>query len=324
VLWLSATDLEVSVRTSVPAQVDKPGATTLPARKLASIVRELPAHEIELTVDDKDSASIQCGASYFKILGISEEDFPPLPKFEGGKTFTMEQGVFKDMLQKTAYAASNDETRYILNGVLLSFKGDKLTVVATDGRRLALVEQELEFPKEAETDLVVPTKTVNELGRTLEDEETIKIQATENQVAFEFGDMLIVSKLIEGTYPNFRQVIPNQSDQRITLEREALLTAVKRVALMASEQSSTVKLTFDKNRLEVTTETPEVGEAREKVPVKYTGPELTVAFNPEFIIDPLRSLAGDEVFLELTDELSPGVIKAEVPFLYVLMPMRVQ
>jgi len=322
-LWLSATDLEVSVRTSVEAKVLKAGATTLSARRIGGIFRELPGQEIEITADNQDLTAIQCGASFFKLVGISDEEFPPLPKLDGGIGYSIEQGVFRDMLQKTFYASANDEARRILNGVLLSFKNEKLTVVATDGRRLALVEQEVEFPADAETDFVVPSKTVSELLRTLKDEGTLKIYATENQVAFEFDNMLIVSKLIEGTYPNFRQVIPNASEERIAIEREGLLTAVKRVALITTDDSSTMKLTFAKNRLEIVTETTDVGEAREILPVKYNGKELAVAFNPEFLMDPLKNLDGDEVYMELTDDLSPGLLKAEVPFLYVLMPMRV-
>ena len=322
-LHLTSTDLEVSVKTSVDASVSKKGGTTLPARRLASIIRELASHDVEITIEDKDTAVIQAGPSFFKLRGASEDDFPPLPKFEGSRAFTLKQGVFRDMLVKTSYAASTDETRYILNGVLLSFRDEKLTVVATDGRRLALVEQEVEFPKDSEGDLVIPTKTVNELIRTLQDDGSIRIQASANQVAFEFGDMLIISKLIEGAFPNFRQVIPSQAEQRVTIEREALMNAVRRVALLASEQASTVRLTFANNRLEITAETPDVGEARETLPVKFSAKEITVAFNPEFIVAPLKTLDSDEVFFEVTDALSPGVIKSNVPFLYVLMPMRI-
>ena len=321
-LWLSATDLEVSVRTGIAAEVSRGGATTLPARRTFGIFRELPASEIEIDVDDKDVATIRCASSYFKILGLSEEEFPPVPKFEGRRTYTMDQAVFKEMLRHTNYAASQDESRYILNGVLLSFKSDKLAVVATDGRRMALFEQEIEFPKDAEADLVLPFKTVDELLKTLRDEGVLKIQAAENQVAFEFDEMLVVSKLVEGTYPNFRQVIPSQCEERIQIEREALLTALRRVSLIASEKSNSVKLTFSKNKLEITAITPEIGEARENLPVNYGGKTLSVAFNPEFLMDPLKILAKDEVSLELTDDLSPGVIKSDIPFLYVLMPMR--
>lgn len=322
-LWITATDLEVSVRTGVAAEVVKTGATTIPARKAFSIFRELPASEIELETDDKDITTIRCGASFFKINGISEDEFPPLPKFEGGKNYTLDQGTFKEMLRNTNYATSKDETRYVLNGVLLSFKGDKLAVVATDGRRMALYEQEIEFPKGSEADFILPFKTVDELLKTLHDEGSLKIQGTENQIAFEFDDMSIVSKLVEGTYPNFRQVIPAQSEERLTIERESLLTAVRRVAILASEKTNSVKLTFAKNKIEVSVITPEIGEARETMPVNYAGKQITVAFNPEFLMDPLRTLTGDEVYLEITDDLSPGVIKSNIPFLYVLMPMRI-
>lgn len=320
-LWLSATDLEVSVRASVAAEVTKPGATTMPARRVFSIFRELSGAEIEIEADEK--VSIRCGASAFKIVSMSEDEFPPLPKFEGGKTYTLDQLTLKEMLKNTCFAVSTDESRYILNGVLLSFKGDKLAVVATDGRRMALYEQEVEFPKGSEGDLVLPFKTVDELLKTLKDEGTVKIQATENQIAFEFDEMLVVSKLLEGTYPNFRQVIPAQFGERVTVEREALLTALKRVSLVASEKSNSVKLVFAKNKLEITATSEDVGEARETLAVNYSGKQITVAFNPGFLMDPLRTLAKDQVFMELTDELSPGVVKADVPFLYVLMPMRI-
>jgi DNA polymerase III subunit beta len=322
-LWITATDLEVSVRTGCAADVGRAGATTLPARRIFSIFRELPANEIEIEVDDKDVASIRCGASFFKINGMSEDEFPPLPKFDGGKAFTLEQSVFGTMLRNTSYAASKDETRYVLNGLLLSFKGDKVTVVATDGRRMALFEQEVEFPKESEGDFVLPFKTADELIKTLGDEGSLKIQATDTQIAFEFDDMLIVSKLVEGQYPNFRQVIPAQSEERVTIERELFLTAIKRVSLLATEKSNSIRLGFAKNNLEVVAVTPEIGEAREVIPIKYTGKQLNVAFNPEFLMDPLRNLTTDEIHFELTDDLSPGVIKANAPFLYVLMPMRI-
>lgn len=322
-LWLTTTDLEVTMRCAVEAKVAKGGATTIPAKRILSIIRELPADAIEIETDDKHSSSITCGPAFFKVLGLPEDDFPAVPKYEGGHVFTLEQRVLKEMLQKTSYAASADETRYILNGTLMSFKGNKLTLVATDGRRLALTEHEIEFPKEAETDAIVPTKAVNELMRVLKDDGAVKIHLSKNQAGFEFDDVLLITKLIEGVYPNFRQVIPAQCEQRITVEREAMLVAIKRVALLTSEKSSSIKLTFGKNKLKISASSPDVGEAHETVSIKYTGKEIAVAFNPDYILEPLRSLPNDEVYVELTDDLSPGVLKCDVPFIYVLMPMRV-
>lgn len=320
-LSLSTTDLEVSVRANAQVITLEEGEITLPAKRIFSIFRELPNSEIEVNVDDLSIAAIQCGSSYFKVVGMPAEEFPPLPSFEGDMSYTVDEGIFKEMLQKTSYATSHDETRPILNGALLSFRDEKLTIVATDGRRLALVEQEVEFPDGESRDIIVPTKTVNELLRTLGEKGELRIQATDKQVAFEFADMLIISKQISGTFPNFRQVIPTQCEQRIAIEREGLQTAVKRVSLIGNDQS-TVKMTFGENTLEISTEAPDVGEARETMPIKYDGPSINVSFNPEFLLDPLKNLTSDEIYMELTDELSPGVVKSDVPFLYVIMPMR--
>lgn len=322
-LWLTTTDLEVSVRCRVDANVSKAGSTTLPARRLFSIVRELPDSAIEFEVDEKDVASVKCGASFFKIIGLSPDEFPPVSKSQGKYAYTLGQAVLRDMLKKTSYSVSTDETRYVLNGELFSLHGGKLVVVATDGRRLALIEQEIEFPKEAEADLIVPTKTVNELMHVLGDDGEVRIHATENQILFEFGDVLVASKLVDGTYPNYRQVIPSQSEERIMVEREGLLTSLRRVSLVTTDRSTAIKLTFTKNKLSVTMTTTDVGEARETLPIKYSGKEISVSFNPDYLIDALKNLTSDEITMELTDGLSPGLIKCDIPFLYVLMPMRV-
>jgi DNA polymerase-3 subunit beta len=320
---LTTTDMEVCVKTTASAEIKEEGGTTLPARRFFSICRELPGGSVEIEVDAKDVATIRCGPSFFKLVGLPAEDFPPLPEFEEGKVYTIDQDVFKAMLQKVGYAASTDETRYILNGALLCFKDEKLTVVATDGRRLALVEQEVEFSEDAEASLVVPTKTLNELIKTLGDEGVLRIRVAETQIAFDFDQILIVSKLIEGTYPNFHQVIPSQCEERVAIDRETILNAVRRVSLLTDDQTASVRLTFGKNKLELVTNSPEIGEARETIPVKYEGKEISIAFNPGFLMAPLRHLESDEIFFELSDELSPGVIKTSVPFLYVLMPIRV-
>jgi DNA polymerase-3 subunit beta len=322
-LSLTTTDLDVSVRCRIQTDIVQTGATTLPARRLASIVRELPDATIELSADDKNVATVKCGSSFFKIIGLSAEEFPPLPTTDGTQSYTIDQGLFREMLRKTSYASSDDETRYVLNGVLLSFKAGKLTMVATDGRRLALVENEIEFPKESEVDMILPTKAVNELSHTLGEEGDVRIHAKENQVIFEYGDVFLASKLVEGTYPNYRQVIPAQCEERITLERESLLVALRRVSLLTTDKSNATKLTFGDNKLVLSSNTPDVGEARESLPIKYSGKEISVAFNPDYMMDPLKNLTCDEVYAELTDELSPGVIKCDIPFLYVLMPMRV-
>ncbi len=321
-LTLTTTDLDVGVRCRVGAEVSKEGSTSLPARKLFSILREVAAPDIEIEVDDRNAASIRCGSSFYKIMGLPEEEFPRFPEFGAGKALKIEQSVLRDMLRKTAYAVSNDETRYVLNGVFMGLKGDKLTVVATDGRRLALIEHDIEIPKGSEAELILPTKAVTELERLLADKGEVKLCIGENQILFETDGTTLATKLVEGTYPNFRQVIPTETKERISLERELLLSALHRASILASEKSQSVKLNFAKNTLTITATTPEVGEAKETLSINYKGKEITIAFNPQYMMDPLRNLDADEVFLELTDELSPGVIKVNAPFLYVLMPMR--
>lgn len=320
---LTTTDLDVGVRGSFEANVDKAGASTLPARRLFTIIRELPSSEISIEVDGKNAASIRSGQSFFKILGLPEEEFPPLPKFENAKIVTMRQKDLHDGLRKTAYAISTDETRYVLNGVLFSFKENKLTLVATDGRRLAMVDTELEFPRSHEGDIIVPTKAVTELQRLLTDDGDVKISVGTGQIAFDLNNTLLVSKLIEGNYPNYKQVIPSEAKERVTLERETFLNSLRRVSLLASDKSNSIKLNFSKNNIEITANTPEVGEARESLPVVYKGRDFAIAFNPEFLMAPLRNLSEDEIFFDLIDEMSPGVLKIQTPFLYVLMPMRV-
>src|SRR5216684_117470 len=319
---LTTTDLDVGVRGSFEAEVDKEGATTLPARRLFNIIRELPSSEIRIEVDGKNAASIRSGQSFFKILGLPEEEFPPLPKFENATVVTIRQKDLRDGLRKTAYAISTDETRYVLNGVLFSFKENKLTLVATDGRRLAMLDIELEFPRSHEADIIVPTKAVTELQRLLAEDGEVKVSVASGQIAFDLNKTLLVSKLIEGNYPNYRQVIPSEAKERVTLERETFLNSLRRVSLLASDKSNSIKLTFSKNNLDITANTPEVGEAKESLPVNFKGKDFTIAFNPNFMMDPLRNLEADEVYLDFIDELSPGVIKYKKPFLYVIMPMR--
>ena len=210
----------------------------------------------------------------------------------------------------------------MLNGILFSFKEGKLTMVATDGRRLALVDLELEFPRGQEVDVIVPSKCVTELQRLLGDEGELKMNVGENQVGFDVNGKVLVSKLIEGNYPNYQQVIPKETHQRIKLERELFLQCVHRAALVCSEKSNSVKIKLTSNLLEITAQSSDFGEAHESMAIGYSGPELQVAFNPAFLMDPLRALAKDEVFLELKDEVSPGVFKTLDSFVCVIMPVR--
>jgi DNA polymerase-3 subunit beta len=322
-LQLTTTDLDVGITGSVDAQIAKEGATTLPAKRLVNIIRELPASEVEISVDAKNHASIACGPSFFKIIGLGEDDFPPLPNFEGAKVYQVPQQMLRDGLKKTAYAISNDETRYVLNGIYTSFREGKLTLVATDGRRLAMVENDLDYPANQDLDVIVPTKAIQELQRLLGSTGEVEVQLSESQISFRIGEHLLVSKLIEGNYPNYRQVIPSDASERVELPREAMLETVRRVSLLSSDKSNSIKLVFSANRIEVTANSPDVGEALETLEVVYDGKDMQIAFNPEFMKAPLQNLEEETVYLDLIDEMSPGVVRIDGSFLYVIMPMRV-
>jgi DNA polymerase-3 subunit beta len=326
-LAFTATDLDVTISCAVEAKVTKEGATTVPVKKLFGIVRELSSLEIELEVDEKNSCSVRAGASFYKINGLSADEFPPMPNFKEDKKVVLPQETLKGMMKKTSFAISTDESRYVLNGIFMSLKDHKMTMVATDGRRLALVDEELDVAEKSQGEFIVPSKTVNELNRLLQDKGEVEIRYAENQASFALKDekgsaVLIVTKLIEGNYPNYRQVIPSETKERVALGREEFLHALRRAEIMTSEKSNSVKLAFGKNKLEITANSPEVGEAKETLAINYKGAEMAIAFNPKYMIDPLNALTNDEVFVELIDELSPGVLKINGPFLYVVMPMR--
>src|SRR5436190_14361150 len=223
-LQLTATDLDVTITCAVEAAVKKPGATTVPAKKLFGIVRELGTLEVELEVDEKNTTSLRSGSSFFKIKGLGAEEFPPTPNLQEQKSVTLPQEKLRSMLRKTAFAISTDESRYVLNGIFMSLKEHKLTMVATDGRRLAMVDEEVDVPDKSQTEFIVPAKAVNELNRLLTEKGEVEVRFAGNQAAFALKDdkgmnLGIVTKLIEGNYPNYRQVIPAEAKERITLGR---------------------------------------------------------------------------------------------------------
>ena len=260
-LDLTATDLDVTVSCSVEAKVTKPGAVTLPVKRLFGIVRELGSSELQLEVDEKNTCALECGASFFRLNGIAAEEYPPVPNFKETRAVSLPQEKLRSMLRKTSYAISTDETRLVLNGIFFSVKDNKVTMVATDGRRLALVDEEVEGLGEGTFEFIVPTKAVNELSRLLQGSGDVEVRPRENQVAFNLrGEggiaVVVISKLVEGNYPNYRQVIPTQVKERVGIQREELLQALKRAEIMTNEKSNSVKMTFSKNNLAITANTP--------------------------------------------------------------------
>ncbi len=330
---LTTTNLDLGIRCRIKAEVTDTGSITLPVRKLATIVKELPVNEVFLETSEKNQAKITSGGSLFKIMGISSEEFPPLPTFENRKVFELSQDEIVNMLKSVSYAQSTDENRYILNGVYFNFADEKLTLVATDGRRLGLTGLDLEVSEENAGSLILPAKTVAELERLMGKGEKVNIAFNDRQAAFEIGldeagdtglvdHLYLVSKIVEGNYPNYRQVIPKETEHRVKIERELMLECVHRAALVTSDKSNSVKIKVSKNLLEISGQSSEYGESHESMAIAYDGPEVQVAFNPQFLMEPLKALNKDEVFFEFKDELSPGLFKTLDNFICVIMPLR--
>jgi DNA polymerase-3 subunit beta len=330
---LTTTNLDLGIRCRIKADVSDTGSITLPVRKLAIIVKELPVNEVFLETNESNQAKITSGGSLFKIMGIGSEEFPPLPTFENRKVFELSQDEIVNMLKSVSYAQSTDENRYILNGVYFNFADEKLTLVATDGRRLGLTGLELEVSEENAGSLILPAKTVAELERLMGKGEKVNIAFNDRQAAFEIGldeagdsglvdHLYLVSKIVEGNYPNYRQVIPKETEHRVKIERELMLECVHRAALVTSDKSNSVKIKVSKNLLEISGQSTEYGESHESMAIAYDGPEVQVAFNPQFLMEPLKALTKDEVFFEFKDELSPGLFKTLDNFICVIMPLR--
>ncbi len=333
-ILLTTTNLDLGIACRIQAQVHEQGRITLPVRKLASIVRELPNLDVEVETYSNHQAKLTSGSSLFRIMGIGADEFPPLPTFADEHSFVLQQVELQKMLKSVSYAQSTDETRYIMNGVFFSFDDGKLTLAATDGRRLAVMSKELEVTDENRGKLILPAKTVAEVERLLGQGDQVRIVFNERQVAFEINtgqdaregglvdSIYLVSKIVEGNYPNYRQVIPSENDQHIRLNRESFANCVRRAALVTSEKNNSIRVHVKDNVLEVTGSSAEFGDANVSIPVEYSGPDVTVAFNPAFLLDPLKALSRDEVIFEFKDELSPGVVRTPDSFLCVVMPLR--
>ena len=323
VLTMTTTDLDISIKSSVECEVSEGGSATLPAKLLFNSISKAGEVPVEVEVGEEQKGMIVAGSAKFRLSGLPSGDFPRLPEGEESFVYEMESQTLKEMLRKTAYAASQDDTRRTLKGVLMSFKDMKLTMVATDGRRLALVEKEMEISKESERDIVLPSKTVQELQRSLGSDGNVKIMVENSQVCFEMKNLKIYSKLIDDVYPNYSVVIPKDHKETISIDRQLLLDALERASVMSMDEAHSIRLTFEENRLNVASAASDIGSASDEVPIKYAGEKIEIMFNPTYVMDPLKAIDDDEVRIEIKDGHAPVVIRCSIPFLYVLMPLRV-
>jgi DNA polymerase III subunit beta len=324
-LKLSTTDLDRCATKRIEAGIEQPGKVTLPVKCLSAIVRELPTEEISIEVSAQNIATIRSGPSVFKINGLPANEFPEMGYVKEGQKLHINQADLKAALDKTVYAISFDETRYILNGIYFEAKRSQLTLVSTDGRRLALLNCDAAEPVAFEKCFIIPRNTIDELRKALGQSGVGGLIVSDSMACFEINNLALTTKLIEGNYPNFRQVIPASSKYRAKVERESFLSALKRVALLVNERTNSLKLTFGDNRISISSNSPDIGESEESVDAIYDGPEITMGLNPEYLSACLRALPNDQVFIDLSDSDSPAVIRVESPesFIYVIMPMRV-
>lgn len=320
-LRLTATDLDVGISCVIPVDIQEPGAITLPAKRLSDIIKELPMDNVSITTKKNNLVIIETGLCQFKIMGLAREEFPKLPEFKDKEVIKLEQGTLKQMLNLTSFAVSFDETRYILNGILFRINKNNLIFVATDGKRLAIIEKRLNQDTDKDINIIVPIKTVHELSRNLKDEGELAVTLGNNQVLFDLGNVVIVSRLIEGEFPDYQQVAPPISDNKMKVDRQQFLLAVRRAALLATADYQAVKLEVFKNKLVLSKSTPDVGESREEVSVEYQGKEMAIGFNPNYLIDVLKNLSAEQIELELTDSEKPGVIRTN-GYIYIVLPMR--
>jgi len=320
-LKLTATDLDVGISCVIPVEIQEEGAITLPAKRLNDIIKELPADSVNITSKKNNLVTIETELCQFKIMGMAREEFPKLPEFKDREAIKIEQVGLKQMLNLTAFAVSFDETRYILNGILFKISKNTLTLVATDGKRLAIMDKELGGQTEKEVNIIVPIKTIHEINRNLKEEGQISLILGSSQALFDLGNVVIISRLIEGEFPDYRQVIPPPAENKMKIDRNQFLLAVRRAALLSTPDYQAVKLEVFKNKLVVSKSTPDVGESREEVDVQYQGREMVVGFNPGYLADVLKSLAQDEIEFELIDSEKPGVIRSN-GYVYIVLPMR--
>ncbi len=335
VVTLTTTNLDLAIRCAIKAEVESSGDITLPAKKLAQIIMAAPNQEITVESTDGMQGAIRSGTVTYKINGLKAEGFPPLPSFVNQHSYEFNPQELLNMLRSVSYAQSSDENRYVLNSVYFNFAEDKLTLVATDGKRLALISRELKLTPEEEGSIILPKNTVTELEKLLAQGKDVKISFNNRQVAFDIavgeesqnngltGSIYLVSKILEGNYPNYKQVIPREAEHRIKVDRELMLAAVQRISLVASDKQKLVRLKMADNQMVVSCQTVDVGEGIQPVEIEYNGPEVQIGFNPDFLQSPLSKLTKDEIYFEFKDENTPGVFKTLDNFLCVIMPMRI-
>lgn len=326
-LRLVGTDLEIGIEAFLDVEVIKEGEVVLPADYLNNILREMTNQKIQLDVDDSYNTVIKTDSSKFNIHGSPTEEYPSLPEVKSEEFFTIEQTKLKEMIEQIKFAISKDDNKPFLTGGLMVLENSQIELVATDTYRLAYKKDKVNGQGMEDIEIIIPNQTLNELNRLMDDkEEEVKMKFTESQILFKFNELSLVSRLIEGQFPKYQQVIPKNNNSKVEVNKQELLRAAKRAALFAKENSNIIKINLTADKLIITSNAPDVGQAYEEISVSLQGKETEIAFNANYLIECLRTLDVEKINLELSDSLSPGLIRIDegenVQYIYVIMPVR--
>jgi DNA polymerase-3 subunit beta len=320
---LAATDMELSLRLPLEAEVEGSGSVVVPGRLLVDLARLLPEGDVTLEQRAEEAVlEVTGGPSTSRLHTYSAEDFPKLPDVENVQTFSVDRAAFLETVARVARAASRDESRPVLTGILVRFEGGRLVMAATDSYRLSVKETELETEGAPDLEAIVPARALAELARIAADADELRIGVQENHVVFNAGGIWLTTRRIDGQFPNYKQLIPETFEHQVALPREEFLEVVRRTSVMA-QRNSPIRLRFAEGEVTVSAQTQDVGEARESLPVAFSGEELEIGFNPEFLRDGVESVDSDEVQLRLISSLRPGLIRSDDEnFSYLIMPIR--
>lgn len=319
---LNTTDLDIGISCEIPVETLEEGAITIPAKRFSDIVRELPSGEIVISTKKNNQVDIEGNKCRFKLSGLPKEEFPKFPEFKDREVIKIGQSIFKEMIRMTSFAVSHEESRYVLNGILLEINADTIRLVATDGRRLAKIEKKLETAIKKDVAVIIPLKAIHEIFRNLTDQGNISFITGTNQVLFDINGTLIASRIIEGEFPNYSQVIPKPVTPKIKVNTQAFLSAIRRANLLSTPDFQAIKFEVFTDKLVISKTTPDVGESREEIAAEYGGKEMIIGFNPQYLIDMLKNISSEHVELELSGPDKAGVMRLG-DYLYLVLPMRI-
>jgi DNA polymerase III subunit beta len=324
---LSGTDLDIAVSTEVLADVETMGAITIPAKKLTEIARELPPSVVKMAAAGEQRVTLDCGRSHFKILGLPRDEFPSFPVVRFEESWRIRSGDLQKLISHTAFAVSTEESRPILNGVLWELKPESMRMVATNGHRLAKMEVPIKSSGAPAADLIVPPKALEQIRRLFPADEELEVARGENHLGFRSPFTAVYTRLIEGPYPNYDQVIPKDNDRIAIADKQALTSALKRMSVIASDQTHRIRLSFNSGILRFSVQTPDLGEATDELPVRFTGDQLEIGFNASYLLEILRYIPTEEVKLTFKAPERAATVEPEgwndpASYLCLVMPLR--